>query len=63
MRATEGLGVLMQLPSHPSEKDAEALLAVLAKISRPHATRHPRRRHDYQRGQRQGRHRKNHSLG
>jgi DNA-binding response OmpR family regulator len=31
--ATEGLGVLMQLPSHPGEKDAEALLAILAKIS------------------------------
>ncbi len=31
--ATEGLGVLMQLPPHPGEKDAEALLAILAKIS------------------------------
>ncbi len=31
--STEGLGVLMQLPSHPSEKDADALLAVLAKIT------------------------------
>jgi len=30
--ATEGLGVLMQLPLHPREKDAEALLAVLKKI-------------------------------
>lgn len=30
--ATEGLGVLMQLPPHPREKDAEALLAMLAKI-------------------------------
>jgi DNA-binding response OmpR family regulator len=30
--ATEGLGVLMQLPSHPREIDAEALLTVLAKI-------------------------------
>jgi DNA-binding response OmpR family regulator len=30
---TEGLGVLMQLPPHPGEKDAEALLAVLAKIT------------------------------
>lgn len=30
---TEGLGVLMQLPPHPGSKDAEALLAVLAKIS------------------------------
>ena len=30
---TEGLGVLMQLPPHPQVKDAEALLAVLAKIS------------------------------
>ena len=29
---TEGLGVLMQLPPHPGEKDAEALLTVLAKI-------------------------------
>ncbi len=31
--ATEGLGVLMQLPRHPQEQDAEALLAVLKKIS------------------------------
>lgn len=31
--ATEGLGVLMQLPAHPDEKDGEALLAVLAKIA------------------------------
>ena len=31
--ATEGLGVLMQLPPRPSEADAEALLAVLAKIA------------------------------
>lgn len=30
---TEGLGVLMQLPTLPTEQDAEALLAVLAKIS------------------------------
>ncbi len=30
--ATEGLGVLMQLPLEPQEKEAEALLAVLAKI-------------------------------
>ena len=30
--ATEGLGVLMQLPMHPRETDAEALLAVLEKI-------------------------------
>lgn len=30
--ATEGLGVLMQLPPHPSETDAESLLAVLKKI-------------------------------
>jgi len=30
---TEGLGVLMQLPTQPTEQDAEALLAVLAKIS------------------------------
>ena len=29
---TEGLGVLMQLPPHPGENDAEALLAVLEKI-------------------------------
>ena len=31
--ATEGLGVLMQLPPRPREADAESLLAVLAKIS------------------------------
>ena len=31
--ATEGLGVLMQLPPHPDEGAAEALLAVLARIS------------------------------
>lgn len=31
--ATEGLGVLMQLPPHPQDRDAETLLAVLAKIS------------------------------
>ena len=31
--ATEGLGVLMQLPRQPQEGDAEALLAILAKIS------------------------------
>ena len=30
---TEGLGVLMQLPPHPQDTDAEALLAVVAKIS------------------------------
>jgi CheY-like chemotaxis protein len=30
--ATEGLGVLMQLPLEPREKEAAALLAVLAKI-------------------------------
>lgn len=30
--ATEGLGVLMQLPVQPGEADAEALMAVLAKI-------------------------------
>ena len=30
---TEGLGVLMQLPRQPQESDAEALLAVLAKIT------------------------------
>ncbi len=30
--ATEGLGVLMQLPPQPQEKDAEALLAILEKI-------------------------------
>ena len=30
---TEGLGVLMQLPAQPTEQDAEALLAVMAKIS------------------------------
>ena len=31
--ATEGLGVLMQLPLRPTGEDAEALLAVLAKIT------------------------------
>lgn len=31
--ATEGLGVLMQLPRHPQERDAEDLLDLLAKIS------------------------------
>ena len=31
--ATEGLGVLMQLPLHPDERDAEALLSVLNKIA------------------------------
>lgn len=31
--ATEGLGVLMQLPPNPGDKDAEALLAVIEKIS------------------------------
>ncbi len=31
--ATEGLGVLMQLPPHPDESAAEALLAVLARIT------------------------------
>lgn len=31
--ATEGLGVLMQLPPSPGDKDAEALLAVIEKIS------------------------------
>lgn len=31
--ATEGLGVLMQLPPYPQGSDGEALLAVLAKIS------------------------------
>lgn len=31
--ATEGLGVLMQLPPHPGEKDGEALLAVIEKIT------------------------------
>ncbi len=31
--ATEGLGVLMQLPPRPQERDAENLLAILAKIS------------------------------
>ncbi|MBU4297811.1 hypothetical protein KKG48_04575 [Patescibacteria group bacterium] len=31
--ATEGMGVLMQLPLHPQERDAEALLAILEKIS------------------------------
>jgi DNA-binding NarL/FixJ family response regulator len=30
--ATEGLGVLMQLPVEPQEKDGEALLAILEKI-------------------------------
>ena len=30
--ATEGLGVLMQLPMQPRESDAEVLLTVLAKI-------------------------------
>ncbi len=30
--ATEGLGVLMQLPPQPTENDADALLAVLEKI-------------------------------
>jgi DNA-binding response OmpR family regulator len=30
--ATEGLGVLMQLPIEPRDKDAEALLAILEKI-------------------------------
>ncbi len=30
--ATEGLGVLMQLPAEPREKDAEALLGILEKI-------------------------------
>ncbi len=30
--ATEGLGVLMQLPKEPQEKDAETLLAILEKI-------------------------------
>ena len=30
--ATEGLGILMQLPIQPRRKDAEALLAVLEKI-------------------------------
>ena len=30
--ATEGLGVLMQLPIEPREKDAKALLAILEKI-------------------------------
>ncbi len=31
--ATEGLGVLTQLPPRPDEKDAAALLAVVAKIT------------------------------
>lgn len=31
--ATEGMGVLMQLPRQPTEQDAETLLALLAKIS------------------------------
>jgi DNA-binding NarL/FixJ family response regulator len=30
--ATEGLGVLMQLPREPGQKDAETLLAILLKI-------------------------------
>lgn len=30
--ATEGLGVLLQLPTEPGKKDAEALLAILKKI-------------------------------
>lgn len=30
--ATEGLGVLMQLPEQPQEKNAETLLAILEKI-------------------------------
>lgn len=30
--ATEGLGVLVQLPIEPRDKDAEALLAILEKI-------------------------------
>jgi DNA-binding NarL/FixJ family response regulator len=30
--ATEGLGVLMQLPREPREKDAEALFTILEKI-------------------------------
>lgn len=30
--ATEGLGVLMQLPTKPNAEDAEALLAILKKI-------------------------------
>ena len=30
--ATEGLGVLMQLPIEPRDKDAEALLTILEKI-------------------------------
>ena len=40
--ATEGLGVLMQLPPSPAERDGEILLAALAKISglmRPAASR------------------------
>ncbi len=31
--ATEGMGVLVQLPCDPQERDAEALLAILDKIS------------------------------
>jgi CheY-like chemotaxis protein len=31
--ATEGLGVLMQLPPHPGEQDAEKLLEILRKIT------------------------------
>lgn len=31
--ATEGLGVLMQLPPQPTAEDGDALLAVLAKIA------------------------------
>jgi CheY-like chemotaxis protein len=31
--ATEGMGVLMQLPRQPTEQDAETLLVLLAKIS------------------------------
>lgn len=31
--ATEGMGVLMQLPRQPTELDAETLLVLLAKIS------------------------------
>ena len=29
---TEGLGVLMQLPPHPTKKDADQLLGIIAKI-------------------------------
>ena len=32
-QATEGYGILMQLPSPPSQKDAEALLGRLAELS------------------------------